>query len=186
MGFAGLEFAYGIPGTVGGAVLMNAGAWGREIGAIITGVTITGAEEELTLDGADLGFAYRCCPGFWQYRDRAVISAVALLLTHGEPAGILAACRGFQERRQATQPSGQPNAGSFFKNPSGDSAGRLIEASGCKGLRIGGAMVSPRHANFLVNVGGAKAVDVLELMRVVQDRVQAATGILLEPEVHFF
>ena len=94
-------------------------------------------------------------------------------------------CQSYHQKRQIKQPKGVPNAGSFFKNPQGDAAGRLIEASGLKGLRVGGAMVSPVHANFLVNSGGATAANVLELMEKVRVKVQADSGIVLEPEVHF-
>jgi UDP-N-acetylmuramate dehydrogenase len=196
-GLTGLEFAAGIPGTVGGAVIMNAGAWGREMAGVLVSVTvITAAAEIRTLPRAELDFGYRIwhdyaqgLPGLGESRQdggaRPVVVGVELQLTSGDQGQIRSLCQSYREKRRAKQPAGECSAGSFFKNPQGDAAGRLIEASGLKGVRVGGAMVSPVHANFLVNKGGASAEDVITLMKKVQAAVWKDTGILLEPEVHF-
>ncbi|MDK9708743.1 MAG: UDP-N-acetylmuramate dehydrogenase [Desulforhopalus sp.] len=184
-GLTGLEFACGIPGTLGGAVIMNAGAWGSDIASVLQGVTLTTAEGDIPLTAEEMDFTYRSWRGFSRYQGRAVVAAVGLRLRHGDPVEVTARCRTLQERRKVSQPSDYANAGSFFKNPPNDSAGRLIEASGLKGLRVGGAMVSERHANFLVNTGSATAADVLRLMTKIQKKVQEDWGVCLEPEVHF-
>jgi UDP-N-acetylmuramate dehydrogenase len=114
-----------------------------------------------------------------------VVTRVDLELTADDPEQVRRRCTLLQEKRRVNQPKGQGNAGSFFKNPKNDSAGRLIERSGLKGMQIGGARVSEHHANFLVNIGGATAADVLALMRLVQEKVRRDSGIELEPEVHF-
>lgn len=184
-GLTGLEFACGIPGTIGGAVIMNAGAWGSDIASVLQGVTLTTADGDIHLTAGEIDFSYRSWRGFARYQGRAVVAAVELGLCHGDPVEILAHCRTLQERRRASQPSDYANAGSFFKNPPNDSAGRLIESSGLKGLTVGGAMVSERHGNFLVNTGSATAGDVMQLMKTVQKKVQEDWGVCLEPEVHF-
>lgn len=184
-GYAGLEFACGIPGTVGGAVIMNAGAWGSDIASVLQGVTLVTGDGELNLVPGEMDFSYRSWEGFAAYRGRAVVAEVVLELRRGDVEAILAYCNSLHERRRSTQPNEYHTAGSFFKNPPGDSAGRLIEASGLKGLRVGGAMVSERHGNFLVNTGVATASDVLQLMRIIQDRVKNDSSVCLEPEVHF-
>jgi UDP-N-acetylmuramate dehydrogenase len=186
LGLAGLAFASGIPGTVGGAVVMNAGAWGGDIGSLTESVTLVTAdgERQLTAAAGELAFAYRCWPGFAPFQGRAVVTAVRLSLCPGDPRELAGEGRRLQQKRLASQPVAHNSAGSFFRNPPGDSAGRLIEASGLKGYRVGGAMVSERHGNFLVNTGGATASDVLLLMAIVQERVRADSGIQLEPEVH--
>lgn len=185
MGLSGLEFGCGIPGSLGGAVVMNAGAWGEDMASVVRSVTLVTAVGEMTLAGEELDFGYRHWRGFEQYQGKAVVTAVELGLVKKDPKEIRDRCSNFQERRKAAQPIPYANAGSFFKNPKNDSAGRLIEASGLKGTSIGGAMVSEQHANFLVNRGGATASDMLSLMKVVQDRVRNDKGIKLEPEVHF-
>jgi UDP-N-acetylmuramate dehydrogenase len=114
-----------------------------------------------------------------------VVTRVDLELTADDPEQVRRRCVLLQEKRRVNQPKGQGNAGSLFKNPKNDSAGRLIERSGLKGMQIGGARVSEHHANFLVNIGGATAADVLALMRLVQEKVRRDSGIELEPEVHF-
>lgn len=184
-GLTGLEFACSIPGTVGGAVIMNAGAWGRDLASVLRGVQLMTAGGEIDLFSGDLDFTYRCWQGFAAYRGKAVVVAVELTLPRGNKEAILAYCRSLQEKRTAIQPNEYASAGSFFKNPPHDSAGRLIEMSGLKGLKIGGAMVSEKHGNFLVNTGGATAADVLRLMKIVQDTVERDCGVCLEPEVHF-
>jgi UDP-N-acetylmuramate dehydrogenase len=184
-GLSGLEFACGIPGTIGGAVIMNAGAWGKDIGSILQKVTLVTGDGEIHLDAGALDFSYRSCKGFARYQAKAVVAAVELRLCRGDAQAILADCKALLAKRKATQPHDHASAGSFFKNPSGYSAGRLIEASGLKGLRVGGAMISEKHGNFLVNTGGATAADVVALMKIVQEKVKNDSGISLEPEVHF-
>jgi UDP-N-acetylmuramate dehydrogenase len=192
-GLSGLEFVAGIPGTIGGAVIMNAGAWGHELSEVLTSVTVvTPSGQICTLPRAELDFGYR----IWHdpYRSQGaredgaeaewVVVAVELQCMAADQEQIRTLCQSYRQKRQEKQPRGEPNAGSFFKNPDGDAAGRLIEVSGLKGLRVGGAMVSPVHANFLVNSGGATAADVLGLMEKVRVKVQEDSGILLEPEVH--
>lgn len=183
-GLTGLEFACGIPGTVGGAVIMNAGAWGRDLASVLRGVRLLTADEEISLSVRDMELAYRCWKGFAAYQGRAVVTEVQIVLQRGDRSVILAHCNELKKQRKATQPHAYANAGSFFRNPLGDSAGRLIEASGLKGLRVGGAMVSEQHANFLVNTGGATASDVIQLMEIVQKKIKNDWNIDLEPEVH--
>lgn len=184
-GLTGLEFACGIPGTVGGAVCMNAGAWGGEIGPLVKRIRLVAADGVEDLAPGLQDFSYRRWEGWEKNRGRAVLAEVDLLFGRGEPSAIASRMRELGDRRKASQPRDYANAGSFFKNPPGDSAGRLIEACGLKGQRLGGAMISPVHANFLVNTGAATAADVLRLMRMVQDRVRQETGIALLPEVQF-
>jgi len=196
-GFTGLEFAAGIPGTIGGAVIMNAGAWGSEMAGVLASVTVvTPGGEIRTLPRTELDFGYRIWHDYFN-RLRAVektpghttagwiVVGVELSLAAGEAARVRNLCQSYRERRRMKQPKNVPSAGSFFKNPEGDAAGRLIEASGLKGMKVGGAMVSPVHANFLVNCGGATAADVVALMQKVQAAVRRDSGVLLEPEVHF-
>ncbi|MFQ5667234.1 MAG: UDP-N-acetylmuramate dehydrogenase [Candidatus Binatia bacterium] len=176
----GLEFAEGIPGTVGGGLLMNAGAFGGEVAAIVECVEgVNGCGQLERLPRGDLRFGYRRLDlprGF-------VVTHLELQLRAGERAAI-AARRGSAKRgRLAHQPLGYPNAGSIFKNPPGEFAGRLIEAAGMKGQRRGGAMVSRQHANFIVNVGSATAAEVRELMTTVAHRVWELKGIRLQPEI---
>ena len=184
-GLSGLEFAVGIPGTVGGAAVMNAGAWGGDMASVIRSVTMIAPAGEEVLDRADLHFGYRCWQDFNRFAGRAVVAECELELAEDDPQEIRRRCAAFQQKRQCSQPRGQGNAGSFFRNPAHDSAGRLIEASGLKGMAVGGAMVSEKHANFLVNAGGATAADVLALMQLIQDKVRQDSGVELEPEVHF-
>ncbi len=187
-GLGGLEFLAGIPGGVGGAVRMNAGAFGRSIGELLHSVSIIavdGVVEEKT--AAELSLGYRCCTVEGYGPNQAVILSATLQLQSADGEQIAKNMRNYMLQRKKNQPSASPSAGSFFKNPEGDYAGRLIEASGLKGARVGGAMVSPVHANFIVNDGGeATAADILELMHKVQEKVKQQTGIFLEPEVHIF
>jgi UDP-N-acetylmuramate dehydrogenase len=164
---------------------MNAGAWGLDLaGALVSVTLVTSSGEVRTLLRADLKFGYRIWHDYY-IENKPVVVAVTLRCVAADKEQIRVLCQSYRQRRQGKQPKGQPNAGSFFKNPDGVAAGRLIEASGLKGLRVGGAMVSPVHANFLVNSGGATAFDVLQLMEKVRAKVQEDSGILLEPEVHF-
>lgn len=179
-GLAGLEFAEGIPGTVGGGLLMNAGAFGGEIGAVVGALEVVTAEGAVrTLARTELAFDYRRLT----LPTRAIVAAVRLQLRRGEPATLAAAVADARGRRERHQPRGYPNAGSIFKNPSGEHAGRLIEAAGLKGARLGGAMISERHANFIVNLGGARAADVAGLMGLAGRAVRERFGVALEPEI---
>lgn len=177
---AGLEFAEGIPGTVGGGLLMNAGAFGGEIGSVVKAIeVVTEAGDAVTLARDELGFSYRRLT----LPTRAVVTAIQMRLALGERATLLAKVADAKARRDRHQPRGYPNAGSIFKNPTGEHAGRLLEAAGLKGARLGGAMMSERHANFIVNAGGACAADVVDLMRFATRAVHDRFGVRLEPEV---
>ncbi len=179
-GLEGLEFGEGIPGTVGGGLVMNAGAFGGEIARVVTlvhGVTEEG--EALALTPDEVNFAYRRTnlpPHF-------VISRVAFELQHGDREALRARVMEVRSKRAARQPRDVPNAGSIFKNPPGNFAGRLLQAAGMKGHRIGGAAFSEQHANFIVNLGGARADDVQALIQMARDKVRASSGIVLETEV---
>jgi len=179
-GLAGLEYAEGIPGTVGGALSMNAGAYGGEIAAAIDAVEgVDRAGAVRTLARGALAFAYRRAelpPGF-------LVTAVRLRLRREEPAAVAARMEAARARRLASQPQGRPNSGSMFKNPRADHAGRLVEAAGMKGERVGRARISEKHANFIVNEGGALAADVKALMDAAQRAVWERSGVWLEPEV---
>jgi len=179
-GLAGLEFAEGIPGSVGGAVRMNAGWHEGEFGPRVRSLlAVTRRGDIETLDCGPGFFVYRKSPGLG---DRIVAEA-ALDLVSDDPARIAERMRGFRDHRVQTQPTGERNAGCMFKNPQGDHAGRLIDQSGLKGTRIGAAEVSPVHANFFINRGGATAHDVLALIDRVRDEVRKRTGVRLESEV---
>ncbi len=182
-GIGGMEFASAIPGTVGGAVLMNAGAWGSDMSAVVYGVELLGAAGSCMAEGAALDFAYRRWPWFYRQKEQMVITAATLHLVRDSSASIAARCDKLAVKRKQTQGVTRPNAGSFFKNPPGESAGRLIDSCGLKGLRVGDAMVAVEHANFLVNMGAATASDMLELMSIVQQKVEERYRIRLEPEV---
>ena len=180
-GLAGLEFAIGIPGSVGGAVVMNAGAWGHEISELIETATVmdgNGAIAAVKKEG--LGLAYRQ----WGMAPDTILLSATFVLTRGDQHTIEAESQRYQALRKQKQPLGKASAGSFFKNPPGQPAGRLIEEAGLKGFKIGDAMISDQHANFIVNTGKATANDVFSLMQEVQDKVYKQFGIKLEPEVH--
>lgn len=177
----GLEFLAGIPGSVGGALAMNAGAWGPEIADRISAVELLDASGTLRrVARQELGFSYR----HLVLAPETIIVAGLFALAPGSGREIEAQMAAYVAARKAKQPKGVANAGSFFKNPPGDAAGRLIEQAGLKGTTVGGAMVSPVHANFLVNTGTATAGDFVALMALVQERVAARFGVHLEPEVH--
>ena len=179
-GLTGLEFAEGIPGSIGGGLLMNAGAFGGEISQAITGLVGVEAEAgERYLPRDELRFGYRR----FDLPPDLIVEAVDFALAPGDPAAIRAAMADAKRRRDAKQPLGWPNAGSIFKNPPGEYAGRLIEAAGLKKYRHGGAMVAAQHANFIVNVGHATAADVKQLMDEVADTVWRARSIRLVPEI---
>lgn len=180
-GLAGLEFLAGIPGTLGGALALNAGAHGSEIWPRVRRVTTIARGGRIRVRGPDdfrVGYRQVEGPaGEW-------FLAAELVLEAGEPAACQARIRDLLERRNRTQPIGEPSCGSVFRNPPGDYAARLIEAAGLKGEREGGAQVSTRHANFIVNTGGASARDILALMARIQKRVEGQSGVRLQPEVH--
>lgn len=181
-GYAGLEFAEGIPGTVGGALFMNAGAYGSEFEKIVArvqGMTVSG--QPLEFSRAEMRFTYRDS----HLPIGMVVTRVEMCLRRSETAGLAAKVRELTHRRKSSQPSGFPNSGSMFRNPSGDFAGRLIEAAGLKGKRIGQCQISERHANFFVNLGGAKADDVHRLMQLAQAEVRRQFGVELAAEVKF-
>jgi UDP-N-acetylmuramate dehydrogenase len=179
-GLAGLEFGEGIPGTVGGGLVMNAGAFGGEIAAaveMVHGVSAEGEPKSIARDG--VGFAYRRTelpPNF-------VLTSVTFQLSRGDRDKLCAKVLELRAKRAARQPRGVPNAGSIFKNPSGNFAGRLLEGAGLKGVRVGGAAFSEQHSNFIVNLGGARAEEVRTLIEMARARVREQSGVLLELEV---
>lgn len=179
-GLKGLEPIAGIPGTLGGAVIMNAGTDDGDTGSLISRITVVtpeGIRREFT--GEEAAFGYRS--SIFQGTGWLVLEAV-LDLGAGDPEKLTAEILRIQEERKAKFPLDDPNAGSVFKRPPGDYAGRLIEEAGCKGLRRGGATVSPRHANFIINAGGATAADILGLAGELRRRVHEFSGIWLEME----
>lgn len=179
-GLTGLEFAGGIPGTVGGAITMNAGAYGGEIAQVLSSVTsVSLPSEELTRKG-DFQFSYR--HSVYQERQEFILRA-SFSLEAGDRLAIRARMDELAARRKEKQPLEYPSAGSMFKRPPGHFAAALIEQCGLKGFAVGGAQVSEKHAGFVVNRGGATCADVLELVRQVQERVLAQTGVALEMEV---
>jgi UDP-N-acetylmuramate dehydrogenase len=179
-GLAGLEFGEGIPGSVGGALIMNAGAFGGEMAPVVSAVRGADRDGSLRMLGKDeIGFFYRHSvlpSGF-------IVAAVEFDLIPGDREALIAKVAELKAKRAARQPQGVPNAGSIFKNPAGTFAGRLLEVCGLKGERIGGAAFSQQHANFIVNLGGARAGDVRALMDLARQRVEQQTGVRLEPEV---
>ncbi len=180
-GLGGLEFLAGIPGTVGGAVVMNAGAWKKEIGKYVHQVAVLDKEgKEIILKRKNLGFGYR------QSRLQGkswIVTEVHLKLHKKKKTAITKSIREHLVKRKSVQPLGSPNSGSIFKNPKGDFAGRIIEEAGCKGMRVGDAQVSCKHANFIVNLGDAKAKDVISLMTAIRKMVKEKLKIELEPEI---
>jgi UDP-N-acetylmuramate dehydrogenase len=181
---SGLEFMAGIPGSVGGAVGMNAGAWGHEIGDQLLAIELVDCQgQSRQLKRSELQMSYRRLALDSGSPVSGVIVSASLQLTADKEEQIRASCRKYLGRRKGKQPVGVASAGSFFKNPAGDSAGRLIEAAGLKGLCQGEAMVSPVHANFIVNTGKATATDIVQLMERVQTEVWQRFSVSLEPEV---
>lgn len=179
-GLSGLEFLSGIPGTVGGAVWMNAGAFGFEMKDVMSSVSFADSDGRLKdVDIDDLPFSYRKLdvdPGW-------IVTGCRLLLQKGDESSIRGKVKTYAVRRAESQPMGKATAGSVFKNPPGDFAGRLIEDAGMKGVELGKAKVSVKHANFIENTGGAFAKDIFELMKKVAAKVYETSGIRLEPEV---
>ena len=181
-GLTGLEFAVGIPGTLGGALAMNAGTRESWIGSIVEGVTLFAPDAGLLgLRGSEIAWEYRRS----DLPQRGIVVEAQLRVEEGDRDAIRSAMDGSLRRRKSSQPLGMPSAGSVFVNPEGDSAGRLIQSVGLKGSRCGGAVVSDVHANFIVNEGGATAKDVLALMRRIITAVEDAHGIQLRPEIRF-
>jgi UDP-N-acetylenolpyruvoylglucosamine reductase len=183
-GLAGLEFGVNIPGTVGGAVRMNANAYGGELGRVLEQVTVCTAAGAERRRPEDLGFRYRGS----NLGDREVVSGASFALVQAEPAEVKATMGEMRTRRKEAQPSGIKTFGSTFMNPDdpragGRSAGQLLDAAGCRGLAVGGARLSPKHANFVENTGGATTEDILQVMTEARRRVYERFGVVLEPEV---
>ena len=179
---AGLEFAHGIPGSLGGAVCMNAGAYGGEMRQVVTEVTALYPDGIRRFTGDQAEFAYRHSRFL---EDGAVVLGAVVRLTPDDPAAIRQRMDDLMARRKASQPLEWPSAGSTFKRPEGYYAGTLIDQTGLKGLTVGGAQVSEKHAGFVINTGSATCADVRELIRRVQEAVYRAHGVRLEPEVRF-
>lgn len=180
-GYGGLEFMAGIPASVGGAVTMNAGANGAAIGDRVLEVKVVDRDGRLrTRTRAEMGFAYRLSS---LQTSPGIVAAVRLACRPKSESEVRAEVRRYLENRRRTQPLEYPSAGSVFRNPPGATAGRLIDGAGGKGLRVGDAKVSLKHANFIVNLGSARARDIRELMNRVQALVLRETGFVLEPEV---
>ena len=181
-GLSGLEFAHGIPGTLGGAVCMNAGAYGGEIKDVVASVTLLDPQAGIrTLKGEEMQFSYR--RSLLSEHPEYVVLSATFRLERGDSETIGARMRELMAKRKASQPLEFPSAGSTFKRPEGHYAGPLIEGCGLKGRRVGGAEVSTKHAGFIVNTGGATCADVLALIEKVQKTVYDARGVMLEPEV---
>ena len=180
-GLTGLEFAYGIPGTVGGAVYMNAGAYGGEISKVIENATAMGEDGKvISFTPEQLALGYRTSR--FEHSGEVILGA-SFRLQHGDKAEIKAKMDELIRRRRDRQPLEYPSFGSAFKRPEGTYAGLVIEQSGLKGHTVGGAQISPKHANFIINKGGATAGDIIELIELTQKTVKEITGYMLEPEV---
>lgn len=184
LGLSGLEFAHGIPGSVGGGVYMNAGAYGGEICQVCTAVEVMGRQGQVRqLTAQQMNFSYR--HSLLEDTKELVVSA-EFTLTPGDPEVIWSRMKELIAKRTASQPLNLPSAGSAFKRPVGGYAAALIQESGLKGYQVGGAAISEKHAGFAVNLGGATAQDVQQLLHQVSDQVYAKTGIRLEPEVRIW
>ena len=180
-GLGGMEFAAGIPGSVGGAVVMNAGAYGGEMKDIIERVYVldeNGAQLELDRDALDLSYRHSCIP-----EKKYIVTKVVLELVPRDEVEIRSKMKELNEKRAEKQPLQYPSAGSTFKRPEGYFAGKLIMDAGLRGYQVGGAQVSEKHCGFVINKGDATAADICQLMRDVADKVQAQFGVVLEPEV---
>ena len=182
-GLTGLEFASGIPGTVGGGVVMNAGAYGGEMSSVVTQVNVVSQEGEvLELDNETMEFGYRNSV----IRQRPfIVTEVTFCLEYDDVSVITSRMEELACRRREKQPLEYPSAGSTFKRPEGNFAGKLIMEAGLKGFRVGGAQVSEKHCGFVVNMGNATAQDVRNVIREIQSRVRACFGVELEPEIVF-
>ncbi len=183
-GLTGLEFGVNIPGTVGGAVRMNANAYGGELGRVLESVTVCTPSGSERRRPGDLGFRYRGS----NLGDREVVALAGFGLSESNPADVKATMADMRRRRKEAQPSGIKTFGSTFMNPEdpradGRSAGQLLDAAGCRGLQVGGARLSPKHANFVENTGAATTADILAVMAEARRQVHEAFGVTLEPEV---
>lgn len=180
-GLSGLEFAAGIPGSVGGGVVMNAGAYDGEMKLVVSGVRVVKENGEIAdLSGEEMDFSYR--HSILQGKGW-IVSEVTFLLQEGQESEIRAKMQDFGQRRRQKQPLEFPSAGSTFKRPEGYFAGKLIEDAGLRGFQVGGARVSDKHCGFVINAGGATAADVQSLIRQVQEKVMQEFGVALEPEI---
>lgn len=178
---SGMEFACGIPGTVGGAIKMNAGCFGSDVSRIVKKVKVlTTAGEEMTLRPYQLNFKYRYS---LFYEKKYIVLEAVFELHEGDREQIIETINEYSRLRHEKQPLEYPNAGSIFRNPKGDSAGRLIEAAGLSGFGVGGAEVSTKHCGFIINKGNASATDITTLMGHIKRTVYKDSGILLEPEL---
>ncbi len=180
-GLTGLEFAAGIPGCIGGAVVMNAGAYGGEMKQVITRVHVLMPDGELVwipVEEMEFGYRTSCIP-----KCQGIVTTVEFQLEPGDPVAIKARMDELNRSRREKQPLEYPSAGSTFKRPIGYFAGKLIQDAGLAGFTVGGAQVSAKHCGFVINRGGATAVDVLELCRQVKERVQEQFGVSLEMEI---
>ena len=184
LGLSGLEFAHGIPGTVGGGVYMNAGAYGGEISMVCESVEVMSPDGVLSVIPAEkMGFSYRHS----RLEDEGgVVVSATFALKSADEASIREKMQELMQKRKASQPLELPSAGSAFKRPVGGFAAALIDQAGLKGFQIGGAGVSQKHAGFVVNLGGATAADVLQVLGAVSDKVYEFSGIRLEPEVRIW
>jgi UDP-N-acetylmuramate dehydrogenase len=179
-GLTGLEFAAGIPGTVGGAICMNAGTTAGEIGDVVDSVTLISSDGALVTRGReDMGFGYRTS----HIPAGHLVLDAKIILRHDDQERIKARVKVLQNNRKQRQPWGLQSAGSVFKNPQEESAGKLIEAAKLKGRKVGDAQISDQHANFIVNLGKARAKDVVALMEIVKQTVLDVHGVRLEPEI---
>lgn len=180
-GLAGLAFAVGIPGTLGGAIYVNAGAYNQSIGPLVESISLYKPKLEVKkVDASGIEFSYRRC----RLPSQGIIIGAILQLKKGDRKEISREMGEFRERRRLSQPLSFFSAGSIFRNPQGRRAASLIEEAGCKGLKVGDAVVSEMHANFIVNEGNAKAQDIYQLMMLVRERVHKKFGLVLEPEIH--
>ena len=180
-GLTGLEFASGIPGTVGGAMVMNAGAYGGEMKDVVTAVTVLTKEGEIkTLSGEEMNFRYR---GSVVEDEGYIVLEAVMELKEGNLEEIQTRMEELSLQRRTKQPIEYPSAGSTFKRPEGYFAGKLIQDANLRGYQVGGAQVSEKHCGFVINAGGATAADVMQLMQDVSDKVEMQFGVALEPEV---
>ena len=180
---SGLEFAFGIPGTVGGALYMNAGAYDGQMADVVTAATVVTADGEIkTVTADEMALSYRHT-AFME--NGAIVAAVTMQLQKGDATAIRARMQELMDRRRDKQPLEYPSAGSFFKRPTGYFAGALIEQSGLKGFSVGDAAVSEKHAGFVINKGNATAADIVALSTAVCEKIKAETGVTMEPEVRF-
>ncbi len=180
-GLTGLEFASGIPGTIGGAMVMNAGAYGGEMKDVVTAVTVLTKDGEIkTLTGEEMNFRYR---GSVVEDEGYIVLEAVMELKEGNLEEIQGRIEELSVQRKTKQPIEYPSAGSTFKRPEGYFAGKLIQDANLRGYQVGGAQVSEKHCGFVINAGGATAADVMQLMKDVSEKVQEQFGVTLEPEV---